>query len=170
MALKSTLKSDIISTNNSYIYADFSITFLVISTTVCYGILCIVRYLIDKNTGASGDWLLKITYKGKSIVLKGLADTGNALTDTFTGKPVIICSQDSLKSLIEIPNIEEINTLKGFRLIPFSTIDKGGLIASFKPDNVMIVNNLNGHSKSVNVLIGISGNSEQGIFNPKILV
>lgn len=170
MALKNTLNSNIISTNNSYIYVNFSIVFLIVSTTICYITLCIIRHLLDKNTGSLGDWSLKISYRDKSITIKGLADTGNALTDTFSGKPVIVCSKEILKDLISIPNLEDINNLKGFRLIPFSTIDKGGLIVSFKPDSIVIVDNLKGISKNVDALIGVSGNSKKAIFNPKILI
>lgn len=170
MALKGILNSEVISTNNSYVYANFSIEFLIVSTALCYGVLCLLRYLIDKNTSTSGDWLLTITYDSKSIEIKGLADTGNALNDTFTGKPVIVCSKSSLKDIVNIPNLDSVGSLKGFRLIPFSTISNGGIIVSFVPDRVTITDLSNGHSKEVDVLIGISGDCTQAIFNPKILI
>lgn len=172
MALETVVNCRNISLNNGIVYADFSIKFLIISTTICYGILCAIRYIMDKNSNFSGDWYLTITYEGKTLRVNGLADTGNGLIDTFSGKPVIVCSKTTLSSIIDIPNVDSIYNynLKGFRLIPFSTIDKGGMIVSFKPDNVTIDNLVNGFSKSVDVLIGISGECEKAIFNPKILV
>jgi stage II sporulation protein GA (sporulation sigma-E factor processing peptidase) len=170
LALQCTIHSDVITTNNSYVYANFSIGFLVISTTVCYAILCVVRYLVDKNTGATGEWSLRISYGGKLIEVDGLADTGNALTDTFSGKPIVICSRESLESLLEVPTLDSLDTLRGFRLVPFSTIGESGVVVSFKPDSVTIVDTTSGFSKSVDVLIGISGECERAIFNPKILV
>ena len=172
MALETILNSKNISLNNGVVYADFSIKFLVISTAISYGVLCFIKYLIDKNTGSLEDWYLTISYNNKSLSIGGLADTGNALIDTFSGKPVIICSQSVLKNLIDIPNFDDIYNcnLKGFRLIPFSTISEGGVIISFKPDSVTINNLTSGVSKSVDVLIGISGKCDKAIFNPKILV
>jgi stage II sporulation protein GA (sporulation sigma-E factor processing peptidase) len=137
---------------------------------VCYAILCVVRYLVDKNTGATGEWSLRISYGGKLIEVDGLADTGNALTDTFSGKPIVICSRESLESLLEVPTLDSLDTLRGFRLVPFSTIGESGVVVSFKPDSVTIVDTTSGFSKSVDVLIGISGECERAIFNPKILV
>jgi len=175
MALKSLLNSNAISTNNSYVYADFSLGFLIVSTALCYGLLCLLRYFIDRNTGATGEWVLNITYDNRSTRLKGLADTGNALTDTFSGKPVIVCSKDSLVNILGTYNLDNIVSmdslkLKGFRLIPYSTISNSGVIVSFVPDRVTITNLSNGHSKEVDVLIGISGDCSDAIFNPKILV
>ncbi|MGN1411563.1 MAG: sigma-E processing peptidase SpoIIGA [Oscillospiraceae bacterium] len=172
MALENVLSSSSISSNNGVVYADFSIRFLIISTAICYGILCLTRYLMDKNTIYQGDWSLTIEYDGKTLNIDGLADTGNSLTDIFSGKPVIICSKTSLEDFINIPNLDNSYNcnLNGFRLIPFSTIDKGGVIVSFKPDNVIIRNLSNGFSKSVDVLVGVSGNCKKAIFNPKILV
>lgn len=172
MALKVALNCGNISSNNGIVYADFSIKFLVTSTAICYGILCLMRYLIDRNTDSSGTWYLTIQYGGKTLRLNGLADTGNLLMDTFSGKPIIVCSKATLSNLLDIPAIDKTYgcNLKGFRLIPFSTIGKGGMIVSFKPDNVTVSNLANGFNKSVDVLIGISGECEKAIFNPKILV
>ncbi len=169
LALQSTLHSDVIATNNSYVYADFSMVFLVVSTTVCYAVLCIVRHLLDKTTGATGEWSLRISYGGKSLEVDGLADTGNALTDTFSGKPIVICSQESLRGLLEVPSLDDVGTLKGFRLVPYSTIGESGVVVSFKPDSVTILDTNSGYSKNVDVLIGISGQCNRAIFNPKIL-
>ncbi len=170
MALKGILNSEVISTNNSYVYANFSIKFLIISTTISYGLLCLLRFFMDKNTNTSGEWLLTIIYNGKSVEIKGLADTGNSLVDTFTGKPVVVCSKVSLQNVINIPSLEDIGSLKGFRLIPYSTISNGGIIISFVPDKVTITNLSSGRSKDIDVLIGVSGDCSQAIFNPKILV
>lgn len=167
VALNGILHSEVLSTNNSYVYANFSLTFLVISTTMCYGILCVVRHLVDSHTGASGEWSLNVTYQGKSVIIKGLADTGNALTDSFSGKPVVVCSKDSLR---EILNPDDPTSLRGFRLIPFSTIGNGGLVISFIPDSVTITDITQNYTKPIDVLIGISGTCDRAIFNPKVLV
>lgn len=167
VALNGILHSDVLSTNNSYVYADFSLTFLVVSTALCYGVLCVVRRLVDTHTGATGEWSLSITYHGKSVTIQGLADTGNSLTDSFSGRPVVVCSKDSLRGII---NPDEPTSLNGFRLIPFATIGNGGLVVSFIPDSVTITDITQNYSKPIDVLIGISGTCDRAIFNPKVLV
>ncbi len=171
-AIQSVLHSNVISTNNSYVYANFSITFLIVSTAVCYGVLCVIRHCMDKNSTCYNRWSVTITYNKKSITIDGLADTGNALTDIFSGKPVIVCSKHTLEPLTNVPNVENITNTKlnGFRLIPYSTIAQGGVIVSFIPDSVQIIDKTSKRSKMVDVLIGVSGTCKSAIFNPKILI
>lgn len=71
----------------------------------------------------------------------GYMDTGNILKDDLTGKPVILI--DRRKVLFEITN---------FRLIPYTSINKKGLIKIIKPDKVILNN------KEYNVLLGIVDN------------
>ena len=155
-AVYSWLKPDFMQFNNTYIYIDFSLLILIITTSAMYLAVCIIRFFIDRNI--SGDYRVTVRF-GKDIVsLKGLADTGNVLTDYFTGCPVIICSKEYFSGLS--PKI---------RLIPFSTISDCSLIPVFRPDEV-IIENITEHShKKVDVLIGLSSNSNEAVFNPKIL-
>jgi stage II sporulation protein GA (sporulation sigma-E factor processing peptidase) len=172
LALESVIGGGNFSQNNGVVYANFSIGFLVVATALSYIVLCICKRLIDRNTAHLDGWYLTITYDGKVLKLNGLADTGNSLVDVFSGKPVVVCSKSTLSTLIDIQRFEITHgsDLKGFRLIPYSTIGTGGVIVSFKPDSVTIDNLTDGSSKPVDVLIGISGECEKAIFNPKILV
>lgn len=171
MALRGLTHGSVVSTNNGYVYADVSIPFLVASTAVCYATLCGVRYVFDRNAGTSGSWTVEVTYLGRRIVLEGLADTGNALTDAFSGRPVVVCSQRSLEEILPltVPPTEAFASLRGFRLVPYSTIGGDGLVPSFKPDSVVVVDSLTGRSKAVDALIGVSGDADKAIFNPKVL-
>ena len=71
----------------------------------------------------------------------GYFDTGNVLKDNLTGKPVILI--DKRKVLFKILS---------FRLIPYTSINKKGLIKIIKPDKVIFNN------KEYDVLLGIVDN------------
>ena len=81
---------------------------------------------------------VKIIINKKEYDYIGYMDTGNILKDSLTLKPVILI--DKRKVLFKIIN---------FRLIPYTSINKKGLIKIIKPDKVILNN------KEYNVLLGI---------------
>ena len=95
---------------------------------------------------------------GKVSAIEGLADTGNALIDCFTGRPVMICSREDIG---DIP--------ARVRLIPCSTVSDTGVIPVFRPDEVVIVNRITGEKKPVDVMIGLGKCSGRAVYDPKIL-
>ncbi|MDE5582641.1 MAG: sigma-E processing peptidase SpoIIGA [Ruminococcus sp.] len=157
------LKPDFVRFNNSYFYIDFSLLLLVITTAVMYAIVRIIGNFSDRTPEGTDCYSVSVKYGGKTVTLDGLADTGNSLTDFFSGCPVIVCGKKFFG------DIHGKTLPKGFRLLPCSTVSSDGLIPVFRPDEVVIFNRLNGERKPVNVLIGLGGNSEKAIFNPKIL-
>lgn len=168
---------------NSYFYIDFSLITMVISTIAAYFAVSLLRYFLDRKSFAKEKYSVVITNNGKTVTLSAIADTGNSLSDVFTGQGVIICSGEKLPLpegyLASLSN-EDPDTLgqfvlnhKGMRLLPFSTINGGGLIPAFTPEKVYIKGESTGEIKSVNALIGINYKHSGGydaIFNPAILV
>ena len=157
--------------NNTFFYVDFSIIILIAVTAALYLSLCIARYFLDKNSAVASAYQIYIKYKGKVTALNGLADTGNSLVDFFSGKPVIICSRESLNSVITFSlNYSETEKLpKGFRLIPYSTIGNNGMMPIFTPDEILIINRDTNSKKQVDALIGIQSDGTNAIFNPRLL-
>ncbi len=176
MGIGDIFKTDHISVNNSFVYFDVSLLNLIILTAVSYFIVCAIRFIIDKSTVTDGIYFVTIKNNSMTFILEGLADTGNTLTDAFSGRPVIICSEKFLEKLtgseIKSENIYNIlvsdQSIKGVRLVPYSTINGAGAVPAFIPDEVIIKNER--MSKSVDVLIGIKYSEEQAIFNPRILI
>lgn len=170
-AVFSFLGSDTIHINNSYIYIDFSLIVLLVTTSVLYYLVCIIRYIYDKQPDIDGRYNVFIRYKGKSAVLEGLADTGNSLVDFFTGYPVIVCDKNTINSITGDVCSENYGTAppNGFRFIPCSTIVKEGVIPVFRPDEVIISDNDKGKRKQVEALIGITSECSKAIFNPKLM-
>ncbi len=168
-AVYSWLRPEFMHFNNTYFYIDFSLAVLVCTTAALYICVCLIRFAFDRIPAGSGYYKIIIRYRDKIISLCGLADTGNALVDYFTGKPVIICGKDKLTEITgyEAPDTDRFP--KGFRLIPCSTVSSDGLIPVFRPDEVIILDGKNGIRKSVEAMIGFGENSQEAIFNPKLL-
>lgn len=158
-AVYSWLKPQFMHFSNSYFYIDFSLLLLVIATAILYFIVCIFRRFSDNSPESADCYKIIVRYKEKIFTTDGLADTGNALTDFFSGRPVIVCGKNDFDDLSRI----------NFRLIPYSTISESSVIPVFRPDETVIVNTLTGEKKPVDAVIGIGENNGKAIFNPKIL-
>lgn len=163
-AVYSWLKPEFVHFNNSYFYIDFSLLLLVVTTAVMYFIVRIVENVIDRIPDGADCYDVIIRYRDKVITLNGLADTGNSLTDFFSGSPVIVCGKEKFSDVTENGS-----NIKGFRLLPCSTVSGNGIIPVFRPDEILILNNLNGERKKVDAVIGLGENSEKAVFNPRLL-
>jgi stage II sporulation protein GA (sporulation sigma-E factor processing peptidase) len=157
--------------NNGVVYFDISFLALVFSTTAAYFLIRALRYFMDVKFNTDKLYAVSFSYMGKSRELSAFADSGNTLTDFFTGKPVIICDKSACDGIF--PELEcltgDYDVIPGLRFLPYSTVGGSGLLPVFKPESVRIGN------KRVNALIGISkeGINKDGvnaIFNPKLLI
>ncbi|MDO5558675.1 MAG: sigma-E processing peptidase SpoIIGA [Oscillospiraceae bacterium] len=176
LALKYFFNPQFVHLNNSFVYMDFSLLSLVIFTAAAYFIITAVRFLIDKSKESSGEYSVIIKNADKIFTVSGIADTGNALTDVFSGRPVIVCPasafEDFLKEQADSVSLYEYMTgnksMKGVRLIPYATIGGDGTIPAFIPDEVIIRSD--SKYKAVDAMIGINQKETAAIFNPKILI
>ena len=155
--------------DNFGIYIDFSLLSLVVFTAFAYFTVRLLRYFTDKKGSTSDKYTINITYKGRFVKLEGLADTGNLLTDAFSGKPVMICPK-ILFGYEENELTDPISAFEkyGLRCIPCTTVSGSGMLPLIVPESVMIVSE-NGSKKKADALIGLSDKTDKGIFNPILL-
>ncbi len=168
---------------NGTVYFGIDTMTIILSTCAAYGVVRIIRYILDKNGKTDGKYTVIIKNNGRECRLSALADSGNGMVDCFSGLPVIVCRRDmcadvsppAIEMIENNSDISEIGTqmIKDVRIMPFSTVGKGGLICMFKAESVVIDDETNEEKYPVNALIGIviGGRQEyEAIFNPKILV
>lgn len=168
---------------NGTVYFGIDTMTIILSTYAAYGVVRIIRYILDKNGKTDGKYTVIIKNNGRECRLSALADSGNGMVDCFSGLPVIVCRRDmcadvsppAIEMIENNSDISDIGTqmIKGVRIMPFSTVGKGGLICMFKAESVVIDDETNEEKYPVNALIGIviGGRQEyEAIFNPKILV
>lgn len=172
--------------NNAYFYIDFSLLTLVAATILAYAGVSLIRYFLDRKAFAHEKYSVIIQNHSESVTLTALADTGNTLVDAFSGQPVILCNADKLAPFLPEGSQEKLSdsaeleqffsankSLKGLRILPFSTVNSSGLIPVFTPDKVCIKAELSGEMKNVSAKIGIYEKKEEAwdaIFNPSLIV
>ncbi|MCL1832720.1 MAG: sigma-E processing peptidase SpoIIGA [Oscillospiraceae bacterium] len=144
------------------VYFDVSLPVLIVTTAFAYGLIRLLRYIMDVKNAGDKAYRITITMSGKAVELDAIADSGNMLTDYFTGLPVIVVSKSAGLATADagLP-----------RLLPYNTIDSAGLISVYRASNIVIKSESN-VSKPVNALIGItdSDKTAHAIFNPKLLI
>ncbi len=127
--------------NNGIVYFDISASELLVTTAVCYFVLKGAHKLISLKTPSDTVFDLEIFVGDKRYFCKALLDTGNTLTDPFSGCPVIIVSHDVVKE-IALPDINNPDVLCGeelkFRFVMCSTISGEGVLPAFRPKKVRI--------------------------------
>ncbi len=163
-------------TRNGAVYADFSLLSLAVTSAAAY--LCISVYKRFTDCSDSGEiYTVIISDNGRTISFKAMSDTGNILKDSFTGKPVIVCSENDLDGLYgEIPRFEYISASSvavctKWRFIPIETVSGKGLIPVIKPSQLCVKNDETGKISYADVYIGISSHEgAYAVFNPKILL
>ena len=78
-------------------------------------------------------YCVELIQRGKKVELKALLDTGNALREPFSGKPVSIVESDVWNSIMEEPTLEK------FKIIPFHSIgQEHGILKGMEIDELII--------------------------------
>lgn len=139
------------------VYSAVSLKILLPAFAVSYFVLSLVfKRAYRKKTGG-GYCSVQIELNGEKSLFRGLYDTGNALTDPITGKPIIIADCDAINKIMPrgvkeiltekavknpvsaIEALGELRLDKGFRLVPYSTVGTSfGMLLAFRPERVVV--------------------------------
>lgn len=163
--------------NNGVSYFDIPLWIALAATAAAYFIVRIIRRILDSKNALDKKYTLEIITEKGTVTLSAMADSGNKLTDFFTGLPVIFCDLEKCRQIC--PNSvlaqfsekeKEPESIKGVRLIPCSTVSGGTMAVCFKPDKILIDNGE--RKKEAEALVGFTERGLQGaeaVFNPVIL-
>lgn len=158
----------ILTVRNYVVYFDISIFQLGASCAAAYLIFTAAGALKIKYGATAVGYRVKFTFGNYSREMRAVADTGNCLTDSFTGKPVVVFRSDELYRRFSLDRPEFMSRY-GFRLLPFETIGGEGII--FVTSRAEITVMKNGGSAKLRCCAGIveGRGSEYAIFNPELL-
>lgn len=153
---------------NGFAYFDIPIGAAAVITAVLYGGFRLVKIIFDRKRPLRHEKVI-IRSKGLEISLDGLADTGNSLCDSFSGKPVVIASLEAVRAAVPDAVLNYLSgrteQLEGIRLVPCRTVTSEGVVPVF-PAEIII------DSKSADALLGVTRQEISGadcIFNPNII-
>lgn len=135
---------------NGTVYFDISITLLIFTAIVCYGLTVLFSRLFRHRAPENQVYDLQIELNGKTLRTQALLDTGNSLSDCFTDTPVILLEYAHAQTLLP-PELKEFFRSRpselhappgaselGFRLIPYHSVGGTGLLPAFRPQRVLI--------------------------------
>lgn len=152
--------------NNSVVYFNISVPVLLVSSAFCYGVIWLVQRVLSKRMPRDSACDVSVTVDRKTVMCRAMIDTGNNLSDLFTGFPVIVADYSSVESLIpyeyrafysktgDLPKGLD-SFSQRVRTIPYQVVGGDGLLPSFKPDYIML--RINGRKIRVeNVIVSVT--------------
>lgn len=144
----------------------FDVRTLILSFALCYALLRLVfsgKLKLADTPRAE----VELTANGQSVKFLALVDTGNSLTDPISGGAVIVVCPHALRPLfpgleplLDLDAVEflsaasELPEFRGrLRLIPYTSVGAGGILAAFKPERLTV------DGKAREALVAISPNA-----------
>lgn len=123
---------------NGVVYFSVPPLLLVALTVVCYGILWLFEQLLRRRAPREHLFRVTITHADCSVTFSCLYDSGNHLTEPFSGKAVLAVERQVAERLLTyIPAVSDLPV--GWRLIPYNTLGGNGLLPAFIPDSVAVI-------------------------------
>jgi stage II sporulation protein GA (sporulation sigma-E factor processing peptidase) len=134
---------------NGAVYFNVSLVMFVVFACVCYAAVRGGIALLRRRHPGAGACQATIAAPGGSITLPAFYDSGNRLTDGFTGAPVVVAEFRALsrflpeelrgffrgeQELIDVPM--ESPWRPRLREIPFHSLGREGLLPAFRADAV----------------------------------
>ncbi len=158
--LQAALKTDIIYINGFNFYFDISLAQLIFMTCAVYLAISIISFFVSNKLDRAHSYRVTVTVGENSYCMDGVCDTGNTVTDLFSGKNVVICTGF---------NDNASTCEKRITAVPYSTVNGEGVLYAFSPDSLYIEDE-KGLKKQVNALVAFTeGGSKRAVFNPKVL-
>ncbi len=132
------------------LYFPMSPLFLLGAGTAMYGGAKLFHWALGYGKIVSQSCQVRVTWKGKELLLLGYLDTGNHAVDLFTGLPVAFCSAKALKPIFGSDSEEwfrskrylsglESPTGVPLRLIPCCGVAGESLLPVFTPEQFWIL-------------------------------
>ena len=152
---------------NGTVYYDIPPITLVLMTVISYAMLTAFEKLARPKLFGRHTYRITVELDGKTAEMTALYDSGNLLTETFSGAPVIVAERRALENW-QLPETPEQAAAMGFRMIPTHTVDGDSLRPAFKPHRVMLQAGLRPAQDITGVYIAVADTLGYGEFQAVI--
>ena len=126
---------------NGVVYYSVPPLLLVGLTVVCYGILSLMDRWTRRRTPGGRAYTVTVQYEDRTVRLHCLYDSGNHLSEPFSGCPVLVAERASIAQWLPGPaGVEKlpVGSAAGWRLIPYDSVGGSGLLPAFIPKQVTV--------------------------------
>ena len=164
--------------NNGAVYFDIDLVILAVSTVVSFAVVSLISYFTARRAPRNCVAAVTVGYKGQSVSARALIDTGNSLSEGFSGYPVALGEFDVLSKILpacvcDYLDGKEITPSSEFRVVMHKTVSGTGLLPVFRPDYIEI-RTLSGVVRTDKVYIAATKNNLAGgeyefLLNPELL-
>jgi stage II sporulation protein GA (sporulation sigma-E factor processing peptidase) len=151
LALWLTLKPGGMLYQNGAVYFDVSLLTFVIFACACYAAVRALAVLLRRRHPGANLCRATIQVLGRSVTLPAFYDSGNRLTDGFTGAPVAVAEYDALQAFLpgefrpffrgelDLPGLPGGDPWRArVRQVPFHALGQEGLLPAFRSDRVTV--------------------------------
>lgn len=126
---------------NGVVYYSLPPLLLVGLTVLCYGLLWLSERLTRRRAPADHVFRVRLEMGERRVEFPCLYDSGNHLTEPFSGYAVLVVERELAEQLLTVPaSAEEMPPdTTGWRLIPYDTLSGGGVLPAFIPRRITVV-------------------------------
>ena len=164
--------------NNGAVYINISPIKLVLATVAMYAVITVFSQKLRARNIKRSSCTVTVFGRGKSLSLEGLIDTGNVLTEPFSGTPVIVAAREKLREVLpeELADVcaAKPDACKKLRLraVPFHSAGGSGVLMAYAPERIDI--ELAGKKyKNVRAFLAVASEGcaagERALVNPDII-
>ena len=141
----------------SVVYFDIDALTLVVLTAVCYAVFYLVHLLLRARPPRQSLFRLTVKLSGDSVNCSAFLDSGNHLTEPFSGLPVIVVQRKVLAPLLGDADLENPETAAKLRLrrIPCRSLTGEAVLPGFRPEEI-VIRSADGEVRTGEVYVAVS--------------
>lgn len=127
--------------NSGVVYFDINALTLVLMTVGIYLLIRLISFFVGSRIPESCIYNVEIYISGRCFFCKGFYDSGNCLTDPFSGEGITIVHKDILEDYINFDGAADYEALNEgiiLKLIPVKTLTGEGLLPALRADRIKI--------------------------------
>ncbi|MGN0473661.1 MAG: sigma-E processing peptidase SpoIIGA [Acutalibacteraceae bacterium] len=165
---------------NGVTYFNVPPEFIVVVTILCYTVITLAGRICGSRERKSARYNVTVCGNGHAVALSLVGDTGNMLSEPFSGYPVIVAKRNSVRKILpdDFENFtSDFHTKSNpehppnCRVIPYSSVGGSGILTAFLPDKIRLIQD-GGSCEIEKCYIAVSDslNCEEydGIINPSV--
>ena len=155
---------------NGAVYYDVSPVTLTLTTLFSYGAITLYDKLMRRAPPPVHTFRVEVRQGDHAVFLRALHDTGQRLTERFSGCPVLVAQESAVRPLLpdgfsDWASKPEVVSEFHVRLIPFTSVGGSGLLPAFCPDEVTLIGPLGEHRAATGAFVAVTKNLGRGEYD-----